>query len=840
MFVSALYLKLMLLAIIGKQSFAQELQLIDDTNFTHLGEASPIDLRTAVYEKELNREDKALIRYLMNAKLVVYYADLELALGVLLNYEINDHDILGGEDLRVMRKFLDSLCTLQPLATPLQLQFLKDFKKYLHCGVRFFGYEIHEWIVDYERTNGKVFAATDYVGCHGSKPQLRGWPCTLWQLFYFMTVQGSDLGEGFFQPPYEAGDMVKLIIDFVKNFYVRCPDCCEYFVDMAKAKKYDWFEYHDDEIMWLWEFHNAFSKKVGGLGQDPFFKKIAFPSTKYFLRKMLRVLGLSHCKSLLLTLIIQGILLIKIQGGVEKETLYSKYDNVQMVTGTSFQGDLTDPALGKLVQFMNIFCGHCRRFAPTFKKMARGLQKWNRVLRIYSVDCAESVNVKLCRDFAIKSTPTLRYYPSKFLKSKMGLGTNIDTTDPEQIIKILTGYLAKNDYSGTRELKPIFEPVQLTDKVSTILERFGHNLPYILLVLQPQNSRVGIQTILDLLPYPDVGVRILNDAQLFENFGLQPADQKIALLDGTGKVEPLTPANESSAAYVASVKEFLEEKGHTSIPELPTTIAPRVVLPMGLDAVILKTVLDSPPTVYQADLEQAIDQLLHVEIPKTPIIKGENLLALRHLVKVFQRFNPLNKEGRNLINRLLRHLFSINELTGEEFLTAINKIEANPRKIFRGRRYVGCIGSMPFTRGITCSFWTLFHYLTVMSAENPKVLRPGGVIKGLYGFAKFFFGCTDCSQHFQKMAKRRKIRKVKSHDEEVLWLWAAHNEVNQRLSGDPTEDPMFLKVQYPLKKHCPACHTSNGWNTAEVLKYLKRIYNLKNVSFYGLPFFNRS
>jgi len=550
---------------------------------------------------------------------------------------------------------------------------------------------------------------------------------------------------------------------------------------------------------------------------------------------MLRLLGLSYGKSLLFTLIIQGTLL-----RAEKETLYSKYDNVHMVTGTTLQGSLTDPALGKLVQFMNIFCGHCRRFAPAFKKMAIGLQKWNRVLRIYAVDCAEEVNVRLCRDFAIKSTPTLRYYPSKFLKSQMDLGTDIGTTDPEKIVKLLTGYLAKNDYSGTKQLKPIFEPIQSTENVSTIFDRFGHNLPYILLVLQPQNSWIGIQTVLDLLPYPDVGVRILNDAQLFTNFGLQPSDQKIALLDETGKVEPLTPGNESSSAYVASVEEFLGQKGHTRVPRLPTTISPKEILPMGLDAVILKSMIVSPPTVYQADLEQAIDQLIHIEIPKTPLIKGESLMVLRLLIKLFQRFNPLNKDGRQLMDRLLNHLFLVNEITGDEFLTAVNNIEKSPGRIFRGKRYVGCIGSKPFTRGITCSFWILFHYLTVMSAKSPDAFPPGTVIKSLYGFAKYFFGCTDCSQHFQKMARRRKIRSVKKHDEEILWLWEAHNEVNKRLSGDPTEDPMFLKVEFPLKKHCSACYKSNRWNSAQVLKYLKRIYNLKSVSFYGLPTFNRS
>ncbi|XP_044250079.1 sulfhydryl oxidase 1-like [Drosophila takahashii] len=280
MFVATLYLKLLLLASLDKTSFAQELQLIEGRNLTNFGKAPVIGWRTNVYESELNQEDKSLIGYLSLTKLKIYSADLELALGVLLAYEIKEEDVIGGEPLRVMREFLDSLCILKPLSTPKKLQFLVDFKQFLHCGFRFFGYEIHEWIVAYEEENGKVFTATDYVGCHGSKPELRGYTCTLWQLFHFMTVQGSDLEEGYFRPYYEAGDMIKLIMRFVKNFYTRCPDCCEFFVDMADEKKYKWFEYHDDEIMWLWEFHNAFSRKLAGSGQDPFFKKIAFPKKK--------------------------------------------------------------------------------------------------------------------------------------------------------------------------------------------------------------------------------------------------------------------------------------------------------------------------------------------------------------------------------------------------------------------------------------------------------------------------------------------------------------------------------------------------------------------------------
>ncbi|XP_052834983.1 sulfhydryl oxidase 1-like [Drosophila gunungcola] len=557
---------------------------------------------------------------------------------------------------------------------------------------------------------------------------------------------------------------------------------------------------------------------------------------------MIRLFGLSFFKSLLFIAIIPGGFSVRFRSAeAEKVSLYSRSDNVHVVEGLVFQKALKAPALGKLVQYLNIFCGHCRRFVPIYKKLAIDLQKWNRILRIFAVDCAQEDNVSVCRDFEIKSTPTLRYYHSNFVKSRHGLGTNLPIESSKKIVDLLVKHLAKNDYTGTKELKPIFAPVQKNETAKSIFGRFNSKLLYILLVFQPQNSQIGILTLLDLLPYPDVAVRILNDAQLFTQFGLKPSARNIALLDRTGKEHPLRPTEESSSAYVESVAKFLEQNKHTRIPKLPTTIAPKEVLPQGMDAIILKKVLASPPVVYQADLEQALHQLLHIEIPKAPLIKGEKFLALYRLIQLFNRFNPLNQDGRKLLFRLESHLKTIKKIKGAELANKVTEIEKSLGKVFKIFRYVGCIGSKPLMRGITCSFWTLFHHLTVMSAQNPKVFKPGFVIFALFGFAKYFFGCTECAKHFQQMAKRRNVESVRSHDEEILWLWAAHNEVNNRLAGDATEDPKFPKVQFPLRKHCPACHKKpNGWNTAEVLKYLKRIYSIKRVSFYGLPTLRRT
>lgn len=94
------------------------------------------------------------------------------------------------------------------------------------------------------------------------------------------------------------------------------------------------------------------------------------------------------------------------------------------------------------------------------------------------------------------------------------------------------------------------------------------------------------------------------------------------------------------------------------------------------------------------------------------------------------------------------------------------------------------------------------------------------------------------------MATRRKIWNVATKDEAVLWLWAAHNEVNQRLAGDDTEDPQFPKVQFPSASSCAKCRQAPAsdlkenleinWNKEAVLSFLKNIHNPQFVSRFGV------
>lgn len=77
----------------------------------------------------------------------------------------------------------------------------------------------------------------------------------------------------------------------------------------------------------------------------------------------------------------------------------------------------------------------------------------------------------------------------------------------------------------------------------------------------------------------------------------------------------------------------------------------------------------------------------------------------------------------------------------------------------------------------------------------------------------------------------------------ALWLWSAHNKVNERLIKEEasvgTADPKFPKMIWPPRQFCPSCYLSNSqknkeidWNQDEVFKFLTDYYGKTLVSLY--------
>ena len=132
--------------------------------------------------------------------------------------------------------------------------------------------------------------------------------------------------------------------------------------------------------------------------------------------------------------------------------------------------------------------------------------------------------------------------------------------------------------------------------------------------------------------------------------------------------------------------------------------------------------------------------------------------------------------------------------------------------------------------------WYIVFYLLSLTGPHLTSME---VLLAIRGFIKHFFGCQECRQHFLKMSSNltQLAEELGSSDDGLMWLWRAHNKVNNRLKEDVTEDPRHPKVQFPSRVACPACYrktrkrsdAEEGWDAEEVRSYLEHFYSSDNV-----------
>ncbi|KAJ9455808.1 Sulfhydryl oxidase 1 [Diplonema papillatum] len=109
--------------------------------------------------------------------------------------------------------------------------------------------------------------------------------------------------------------------------------------------------------------------------------------------------------------------------------------------------------------------------------------------------------------------------------------------------------------------------------------------------------------------------------------------------------------------------------------------------------------------------------------------------------------------------------------------------------------WLGCAGSAPQYRGLPCGLWQLFHALTVgcLTAACDAELAPLRVMRG---WVDEWFNCRTCRRHFMGGTSSWAAGGHSPADA-VVALWEFHNKVNNRLRGDPTEDPTRPKGWFP-------------------------------------------
>uniref|UniRef100_A0A2M3ZG91 Sulfhydryl oxidase n=1 Tax=Anopheles braziliensis TaxID=58242 RepID=A0A2M3ZG91_9DIPT len=558
----------------------------------------------------------------------------------------------------------------------------------------------------------------------------------------------------------------------------------------------------------------------------------------------------------------------------ENSGLYDSSDSVISLTAANLKERVYNQPHASLVEFYNSYCGFCRRFAPIWKQLAADILGWQTLVKVTALDCSREENNAICREYEVMAYPTIRFFAPHYTDGEQKIGEPLKEHDGPRILDRLVEFMARveNKPASWPNLTTINQTTD--DKTSLFGEGAGtaHAQPrYVYLVNEKDaNGTIGLQVVLDFHDTPGVAVYRVHDPTV-----ASPTDSNsLSVIDGSSLSVIRLPIDEFTREKVREAIRAHLRQHHIIVTDVTTksttTKAGGGGAGQGADgqpseqsisalmeqkqeqAIRAKVKELGAGVVYQADLEEAIRFALFREVARFKTIDGERLAALRHFLDVLVHYFPFNDNGRRFLTELRQYVLNAGEtsLDGRAFVERAKALEKERSPVFASNHWIGCSGSKEGLRRYPCGLWTLFHYLAVQAAENDRTTNAQEVLEAMHGYIKHFFGCTECSQHFQQMADKNRIWQVATKEDAILWLWSSHNEVNKRLAGDATEDPEHPKVQFPTVSDCPQCRKKiltnhhnhkqytmedgNEWDLTEVLRYLQHMYAYERRNLFGL------
>ncbi|KAG5897427.1 hypothetical protein JTB14_032117 [Gonioctena quinquepunctata] len=207
---------------------------------------------------------------------VVFQVDLETALRYSLRQEVGLTKEITGEKLEALKKYINLLAKYFPFGENGK-KLLSEIERYVSSGGKVEGIKIKQMMKDAEKPGKHVFSSPkQWLGCMGSVPSKRGYPCGLWRLFHYLTVNVADYEQN--ENDTNPNAVLQVIHGYVKNFF-SCEDCSNHFVEMAERRGLNNVTSFDGSIIWLWKAHNEVNKRLSGdETEDPEYPKVRFPT----------------------------------------------------------------------------------------------------------------------------------------------------------------------------------------------------------------------------------------------------------------------------------------------------------------------------------------------------------------------------------------------------------------------------------------------------------------------------------------------------------------------------------------------------------------------------------
>ncbi|XP_069163551.1 sulfhydryl oxidase 2 isoform X2 [Procambarus clarkii] len=208
----------------------------------------------------------------------VYMVDIENAISYALGHEVIQFKVISGEALKSLQEFLDVLVRYLP-ARPVVHKFLSKLYKYtLSHGDNINGAQFAKVMKSIQGADTVLPSHQPWIGCLGSEPRYRGYPCGLWTTFHVLTVNAvlQDGNSEFYNPK----KTLRAIHGYVKHFF-SCKYCSQHFQEMYAEDAESSVNVADDGILWLWRGHNKVNKRLkGDATEDLLHPKQQFPPKK--------------------------------------------------------------------------------------------------------------------------------------------------------------------------------------------------------------------------------------------------------------------------------------------------------------------------------------------------------------------------------------------------------------------------------------------------------------------------------------------------------------------------------------------------------------------------------
>ncbi|CAJ0924411.1 unnamed protein product, partial [Mesorhabditis belari] len=477
--------------------------------------------------------------------------------------------------------------------------------------------------------------------------------------------------------------------------------------------------------------------------------------------------------------------------------------------------------------FYSDWCGHCRAFAPLYKRLADDVKGWSPVVKVAAINCADQVNEATCRANGVQYFPFIKYFPRNSSQSFDGNKLKAFQSLAEmrdQLTKVVIDDFSVNRFPDW----PDFDYLNDVTTYGHLWDGVDASAQFLAIVFEShQTSLTGAQLLLDLSKHRDrlVARRSLRTNHLTDILHL--TDFPSIAIFKKGETQPVH-VSEIRRMLLSEVEAFLGT---------PTKSVSNSIIQMHSRRVNRTAQCEENPDecrplyfVSEVDMLKAMRYALYRETARngTPL-HGNNLTALYQFLNALSDHFPTttspdgghNESTLDRSTRAVRVFMRLREFLEKRGLDKSIPVEDWQKEFLDAESDSGspfpttaewdhCKGSTPQYRGYTCGLWTTFHTISVTAyrqGANSADFHPLPILHAIRDWVGNFFGCLHCREHFLRMAtKSFKIEdNVKTREDVFLYLWEAHNRVNKRLMGRDTEDPKFPKYLFPANFLCQNC-----------------------------------